>query len=75
MADQDNGQTHEQWLKANSAPGFAALIARHSGGGGMPHLLRGPPCGTHLATPTERHSFAGKVGQRAKLSFALGMRI
>ena len=28
MADQDE-QTYEQWLKANPAPNFAALIARH----------------------------------------------
>ena len=28
MADQDE-QTYEQWLKANPAPSFAALIARH----------------------------------------------
>jgi len=29
MADQDNQQTYEQWLKANPAPSFEALIARH----------------------------------------------
>jgi hypothetical protein len=28
MADQDE-QTYAQWLKANPAPNFAALIARH----------------------------------------------
>jgi hypothetical protein len=28
MADQDE-QTYEQWLKANPAPNFAALMARH----------------------------------------------
>ena len=30
MADQAE-QTYRQWLKANPAPSFAALIARHGG--------------------------------------------
>ena len=36
MADQDNQQTYEQWLKANPAPSFAALIARHGGYDAIP---------------------------------------
>jgi hypothetical protein len=29
MADQDEKQTYARWLKANPAPNFVALIARH----------------------------------------------
>jgi hypothetical protein len=37
MADQDE-QTYAQWLKANPAPNFAELIARHGGYDAIPPL-------------------------------------
>ena len=41
MADQDEQTFYVEWLKANPAPSFAALIARHGGYDAIPPSMDG----------------------------------